>query len=179
LPHETRKITEITKNKQRDVQLIYGRDVTCNCSIDKLLAGFNYTSTVHYTIKKSRFAYYLVFFCQLQCFAVNSTVSFYMTKYIAMYNFRLEFKHIDEKQIFTLTLAYILVAFSEVRGNSNAGSLVESFLSKVGAPSCPRRSYRYTAARTTWLCGARDGPSARNGPSARMRRAPVQCHNKI
>jgi len=28
-----RKITEITKNKQRDVQLIYGRDVTCNCSI--------------------------------------------------------------------------------------------------------------------------------------------------
>ena len=30
---QTRKITEITRNKQRDVQLIYGRDVTCNCSI--------------------------------------------------------------------------------------------------------------------------------------------------
>ena len=30
---QTRKITEITKNKQRDVQLIYGRDVTCNRSI--------------------------------------------------------------------------------------------------------------------------------------------------
>ena len=78
----------------------------------------------------------LLIFCQLQCFAVNSTVSFYMMKYIAMYNFCLEFKHIDEKQIFTLTLAYILVAFSEVRGNSNAGSVVESFLRlrKVGAP---------------------------------------------
>ena len=32
LATQTRKITEITKNKQRDVQLIYGRDVTCNCS---------------------------------------------------------------------------------------------------------------------------------------------------
>ena len=30
---QTWKITEITKNKQRDVQLIYGRDVTCNCSV--------------------------------------------------------------------------------------------------------------------------------------------------
>ena len=30
---QTWKITEISKNKQRDVQLIYGRDVTCNCSI--------------------------------------------------------------------------------------------------------------------------------------------------
>ena len=27
---QTRKITEITKNKQRDAQLIYSRDVTCN-----------------------------------------------------------------------------------------------------------------------------------------------------
>jgi len=25
---------EITKNKQREVQLIYSRDVTCNCSIE-------------------------------------------------------------------------------------------------------------------------------------------------
>jgi len=109
--------------------------------LDKLLPGFNYKAPqVHYTIKKSRTLYnqeisvcLLLIFCQLQCFAVNSTVRFYIMNYIAMYNFCLEFKHIDEKQIFTLTLAYILVAFSEVRGNSNAGSVVESFLRKVGA----------------------------------------------
>jgi len=63
--------------------------------LDKLLPGFNYKAPqVHYTIKKSRTLYnqeisvcLLLIFCQLQCFAVNSTVSFYIMKYIAMYNF--------------------------------------------------------------------------------------------
>jgi len=30
---QTQKITELTENKQRDLQLIYSHDVTCNCSI--------------------------------------------------------------------------------------------------------------------------------------------------
>ena len=32
---QAQKITEITKNKLRDLQLIYGLDVTCNRSIRK------------------------------------------------------------------------------------------------------------------------------------------------
>ena len=35
---QTWKITEITKNEQRDLQLFYGRDITCNHSIIESLS---------------------------------------------------------------------------------------------------------------------------------------------